>query len=219
MPRARVLSALWVLMLLPPPAALAAPPILRDANLKVTFTNSNTCEVDAGFSVTPGTATSLEHRLQLFEGTSVEVIRDLRRRAASPGLHLRANTGSSQLQAPSPDAHSYTVRYRVIQLEGRAFRCPLWLPTAPSDGRSLGVQVAVRLPAGATPSGGGFPALRWVASEGVARLGHVPAFVRVPFNEAGRPPTGSWNINRVMDGTAILLLVVGMVGFIWRKRR
>ena len=217
MSRARVLTALSVLILLPS-GVLGAAPTLREATLKVTFINSSTCEVDAGFRVAHGATATLEHRLQLFEGTSVEVLEISGATPLRPA-YTSARTQVLDLQTPSPDADSYRVRYRVVQLEERAYRCPLWLPTAPSDGRSLGVQVAVRLPAGATPSGGGFPAFRWAESEGVARLGHIPAFVRVPFNQAGHAAIHSWNINRLMDGTAILLLVVGMAGFIWRKRR
>jgi hypothetical protein len=61
--------------------------------------------------------------------------------------------------------------------------------------------------------------LRWGAAEGVARLGHVPAFVRVPFHVGGQPGPNEWNVSRLMDGTAVVLLVAGMVAFIWRKRR
>jgi hypothetical protein len=213
----RVVFAVAICTLLSAPL-LAAPPSLHEANVKVMFTDTTTCEVDVAFKVSPGTATSLEHRLQLFEGTRVEVLgitgADLLRPAYPSG-----RTQVLELHAPPPAVNNYTVRYRVIQLPDQAYRCPLWVPTAPSDGRSLNVQIAVVLPAGAAPAGGGFPALRWAATGGVVTLGHVPAFVRVPFRGAGQAPPVAWDISRMMDLIAVVFLVVGMVAFIWRKRR
>jgi hypothetical protein len=215
--RTRVLIALtlWTLIAVP---VFGSGPGLREANIRVTFVDTGTCEVDAAFAVVPGTATSLEHRLQIFDGTSVE-LRDLAGADLVRPAYTAGRTQVLQVQPTSATEQRYTIRYRVVQPRDRAYRCPLWVPTAPSDGQSVNVHIAVVMPAGATPLGGGFPALRWAADQGVARLGHVPAFVRVPFTEAGGAGATAWNISQLMDGTAVLLLVAGTAAFIWRKRR
>lgn len=212
-----VLLAIAISALLASPV-LAAPPVLRGATLKVTFADTTTCDVEAVFSLLPGTATSIEHRLQLFEGTQVELLELSGAQLLRPS-YASGRTQVLELRPASPAPDTYGLRYRAVQFAERAYRCPLWIPTAPSDGRSLNVQLGVVLPPGAVPWGGGFPALRWGATEGVARLGHVPAFVRVPFGERGRSEADAWNVSRLMDGTAVVLLVAGMVAFIWRKRR
>ena len=59
---------------------------------------------------------------------------------------------------------------------GGAFRCPIWLPTTPADGRSRAVRLIATLPSGASPSGT-MPSFAWVDGTGT---GHArpPAGVR-----------------------------------------
>jgi hypothetical protein len=45
-----------------------------------------------------------------------------------------------------PDQAAYGFRYRAVQAAPRAHRCPIWLPTAPTDGRSRPVRLGIDLP-------------------------------------------------------------------------
>ena len=150
--RALVAVAVWAIIGGP---LLAAGPTLRDANLKIAYADMTTCQVEARFSVVPGTATTLEHRLQLFDGSTVEVL-DISGADLYRPAYVSGRTQVLELRPGSPTLHSYTLRYRVGQPADRAYRCPLWLPVAPSDGRSLNVEVGVALPAGAAAAGAAF---------------------------------------------------------------
>lgn len=196
------------------PTPLAAQAVLRQAEIAVTYADRLSCEVEARFRVSPGPASVIEHRLPTAEGSAVALI------DASRPVQAPRPAGRTQvLEIPAAAGEeAYGFRYRVVQPPDLAYRCPLWLPTTPADGQSRGIEVRVSLPAGAAATGGGFPSFDWGPDGGRTLLGHVPAFVVVPFSEAGTPAAGAWNLSRIMDTTAVLLLVTGMAAFILRKR-
>ena len=83
----------------------------------------------------------------------------------------------------------------------------------PADGRSQAVALRVRIPAGAIAAGT-MPGLAWVGEEGTATLGHLPAFVRVPYAMPGE--SMPLNIAFVMDVVAIATLVLASAA--WARR-
>jgi hypothetical protein len=200
------------------PVVSAAAPVLRRATLEAAFTTATSCEVTAAFTIAGDSESPVEHRLHTGEGATVELLdRPATAAMAAPEAGGRANV----LHVPLSESETaYVIRYRVAQGDAAAYRCPLWLPTVPTDGRSRDIQIRVTLPSGAEPAGGGFPMLQWSAGEAMTTLGHVPTFVHVPFHRAGETSALlSWDIRRVMDATALVLLAIGMIAFAWRRKR
>lgn len=187
-----------------------AAPLLTGAQAAVRFDGPGSCAV--ALSVTVTGATSIEHRLELLEGASVDAVRIEGATEATPP-HDIGRTRTVTL-TPAVDGAVYSLHYRIAQSPSRPYRCPLWLPTVPADGRSRAVRVEVELPAGQTASGT-MPAFSWTGSRGVATLPHLPAFVIVPFAPAGsvRP----WDVSRVMDVAAVASLALASV--LWMRRR
>lgn len=187
----------------------AAAPVLTAAEARIVFTAPETCEVALTLAVTG--ASDIEHRLETLAGSRTELL-DVR--GGAPVGDVRAIGRTQALVIHAADA-SYTLRYRVVQASDRAYRCPIWLPTAPADGRSRAVHLSVAVPAG-TSANGTMPSFAWTGPEGAATLGHLPAFVIVPFAAAGtaRP----WDVSRVMDAAAVGSLVVGTLVWLRRQR-
>ena len=213
--RTRVkLGRVLALTLLP---AIAEGAVLRDAVFDVVFTSSSHCQVAASFAIDD--AVRIEHQLVVREGatptlTSVDgsVTMD-----GAPVIDGRAPL--LRLRGNAPGDQRYRLRYEVEQASAE-YRCPLWLPTIPSDGRSQNVTIRVSLPSGVERTGGSLPAFAWEGDHGTARVNHVPAFVRVPFGTAGAPAgAAGLDITRLMDVIAIVVLAGGMVVFAWRQRR
>lgn len=205
--RALPLVAGLVLSTLANGAALAAP-VLAAARAEVRFERAEVCEVALAFTLTG--ATVVNHRLEVREGTTVELLGVDGATVSGPAHDI----GRTRALTVSANAAPYTLRYRVTQAPAWTHRCPLWLPTTPTDGRSRAVQVRVTIPDATTP-GATMPALTWTGASGTATLGHLPAVVIVPFSADGTPPP--FDIARVMDLTAIATLVVG-TGW-WLSRR
>ena len=59
------------------------------------------------------------------------------------------------------------------------------------------------------------PTFRWEGDEGVATIGHLPAFVRVPYAMPGEP--APWDINTIMDAASIVTLIGSTL--IWARYR
>lgn len=199
------------------PASSGASPVLQRANFAVAFTTPTACDVEAEFTVA-GLSAPVEHRLHTDSAATVELLAaPSQADAVTPAddagahvLHVRpSGTGSD----------TYAIHYRVVQSERDAYRCPLWLPTVPTDGLSREVHVRVSLPSGATPGAGGFPTFEWTDGGAVASLGHVPAFVHVPFRAPGDARAPGWDVQKTMDTTAVVLLVAGMLTFAWRRKK
>jgi hypothetical protein len=88
------------------------------------------------------------------------------------------------------------------------------VPVAPADGVSREVRLSVRVPAAAS-IGGTMPTFSWSGADGSVVLGHLPAFVHVPFAASGASAPA--NVSRVMDMLAVTVLVAGTAIFLRRQ--
>ena len=200
---ARALAGAWLI-----PCMAAAAPVLTAADVRMALSSPTTCDVTLTVSVSG--ATEIEHRLEVLEGSRVEL---LAVRDAQQVGEVR-DIGRTRALVVTPGSASYTIHYRVEQATAHAYRCPIWLPTVPADGRSRKVRVTVDVPAGTTASGT-MPAFAWTGTQGSASLPHLPAFVIVPYAAVGgsRP----WDVSRVMDAVAIGTLVFASA--VWLRRQ
>lgn len=203
----RGILACWLLVC-GAPAALAAP-VLASADARIRIESPTACTVE--LAITIAGASQVEHRIEAVDGSRVELL-EVSGAAQIGETRVVGRTLSLQLARSQP---AYALRYRVQQPEWRRERCPLWLPSIPADGRSRNVRLTVQLPAGATP-GGTLPGFAWIGERGEATLGHLPAFVRVVYAEAGRTPP--WDVSRVMDVITLATLAVASALWLARKR-
>lgn len=189
-----------------------AAPVLRSAEAVVRFADPAQCDVRLTLVVSG--AADVEHRLEVLEGTEVELLGVEGATEATPVRDI-GRTRALSLRPASLDV-AYSIVYRVVQRPARAGRCPLWLPTAPADGRSRNVRLRVSVPDG-TEAAATMPSFSWNGPTGAATLAHVPAVVIVPFVRIGdaRP----WDVSRVMDLTAMATLVVSTGWWLRRRRR
>lgn len=202
---ARVLAcvcALWAL-----PGQVHAAAVLTAADVRIEFRSPTACTVALTVSVSG--AAEVEHRLALASGAAVE----LTGIDGAEAVGAARDVGRTRALVVRPSQPAYTIRYAVTNGEGGGHRCALWLPTTPADGRSRNVQLHVQVPVGAVP-GGSMPGFVWTGERGEATLGHLPAFVRVSFAEAGARP--SWDVSRVMD--LVTLLVLAVASALWIRR-
>jgi hypothetical protein len=190
-------------------AAIAAP-VLRSADLQITVTSPTSCEVAMALAVDG--ASEIEHRIETFEGSRIELVGI---RGARQVGDLRA-IGRTQSLLLRPDQATYGFRYRAIQPAHRVDRCPIWLPTVPTDGRSRPVRLEVDLPP-AMAAGSSMPAFTWTGVHGAATLGHLPAVVRVPYTQEGE--AHGWGIGSMMDALAIAVFAAATAVWTWRVRR
>jgi hypothetical protein len=191
-------------------SAVAAAPVLRSADLQITITSPTSCEVAVTLAVDG--LSEIEHRIQAFEGSRIDLV----------GIHgarqvgdVRA-IGRTQSLVLRPDQASYGFRYRAVQPEPDVHRCPIWLPTVPTDGRSRPVRLEIDLPP-AMAAGGSMPAFTWTGVHGAATLGHLPSVVRVPYAPQGE--ARGWGIDSVMDAFAVAAFAAATVVWMWRIRR
>ena len=181
--------------------------VLTSAAATIEFRSPTACTVALTVSVSG--AVEVEHRLALGSGAAVELAGIEGADAVGPARDI----GRTRAVVVRPRLSDYTIRYAVMNPESDAYRCALWLPTVPADGRSRNVRLFVLLPTGTTP-GGSMPGFTWTGERGEATLGHLPAFVRVSFAAAGeRPP---WDVSRVMD--IVTLLVLAVASGLWLRR-
>lgn len=190
-------------------AGLAVAPVLTGADARIAVLSPTVCAVR--LAVTVDGAEVVEHRLEVLEGA---VVGELAVRGAE--VASVRTVGRTQALHVRPQAAGYELSYRIEQPPAGRFRCPLWLPTTPADGRSRAVQLAVTVPAGAAPSGT-MPAFTWNDGVGTATLGHLPAFVRVPYAADG--VSTPWNLARLMDGVSVGVLVIASLLWLTRSRR
>jgi len=190
-------------------AAIAAP-VLRNADVHITVTSPTSCEVRIALTVDG--IREIDHRVDAAAASRTELIET---RGAQRVGEVRA-IGRTQSLVLRPDQPAYEFSYRVRQPEDLRDRCPIWLPAVPADGRSRAVRLQVELPPGTRP-GGSMPAFAWSGNQGSARLGHLPAFVRVPYAPEGVTP--GWSIGSIMDAVAVLAFAVASAVWAWRRRR
>lgn len=189
-----------------------AAPVLTSAEVAITFSAPAVCEVTLTVAITE--AADVEHRLEVLDGSRVELL-EVTGAAPARDPHDIGRTLAVRM-APTTPGEAYALRYRVTQEAAHRDRCPLWLPTVPTDGRSRPVRIAVTVPDGATASAT-LPAFTWTGARGTASLAHLPAIVIVPFALAGQPRP--WDISRAMDVTAIATLVGATAVWLRRQRR
>jgi hypothetical protein len=184
-----------------------AAPVVRSADVRVTFTSPASCTVEMTLGVE---GTLVEHRLEIAPGGNVALL-DVRgaRTVGEP-----EDVGRTRKLVLRPESPRYDLHYTVEQPFERAGRCPLWIPTVPTEGRGAIVRLTVRIPAGARAVGT-MPGFTWVGDEGTASIGHLPAFVRVPYSLQGEPRP--WDIARVMDAVSVATLVIASLA--WARRR
>jgi hypothetical protein len=192
------------------PVAVRATPVLRAADVRVTFQSPTACTVELG--VTIDDAVQVEHRVETAEGGRVDLMEISGATPAGPPTDI----GRTRALTVRPERASYTLRYEVQLPAARAGRCPLWIPTVAADVRAATVRVTTKLPGGARAAGT-MPTFRWNGDEGTATIGHLPAFVRVPYAMPGE--TAPWNIGRLMDIFSIATLVVATLAWARRQRR
>jgi hypothetical protein len=210
-----------VCCLLPSPVLGQSPAVLRQADVRIALTSANACDVTADLTIESKSRVEVIHRLQLFEGARAELggVSGAGKQAGVPRLEGRTMVLGVALD-PSASG-PYTIRYRVTQPDEWSYRCPIWVPVTPTDGRVGAVRLQIDVPPGTVPTRGSFPAFTWTQSQpGTASIGHVPAFVRVPFMAAGHDP-GWWarqDLATLTDTTAIAVLVIGTVIWVWRAR-
>jgi hypothetical protein len=182
---------------------------LTGADVRVVFESPVACRVELGVSIAD--ATQVEHRIEIADGGRVDLIDITGATPAGPPTDI----GRTRALTLRPEGTSYTLRYRVQLPEARSSRCPLWIPTVAAGVTAAPVRVTARLPQGARAAGT-MPTFRWNGDEGTATIGHLPAFVRVPYAMPGEP--APWDIGRLMDWFSIATLVVATLVW-WRRQR
>lgn len=203
--RARTTLCLAALALAP--GWSIAAPVVTDADVRVTFLSPTSCTVALALHVE---GDIVEHRIERADGAEVELL-DV---SGARRVGDAEDVGRTRALVLEPAVDRYSLTYRVTQPSNRAGRCPLWIPTVPTTGRGRTVHITVQVPRGATARGT-MPSFAWAGDEGTATIGHLPAFVRVPYAMPGEPLP--WNVARIMDATAVATLLVATAA--WTRRR
>jgi hypothetical protein len=207
---ARLRSVLTAACVVSASAAAIAAPVLRSADLQITVTSPTSCDVAVALTVEG--VPEIEHRIEAFEGSRIEIV-SIRGARQVGDVRVIGRTRSLLLR---PDQAAYGFHYRAVQPAARRHRCPIWLPTVPTEGRSRTVRLQIDLPP-AMLAGSSMPAFTWTGVHGAATLGHLPAFVRVPYTRAGE--ARQWGIGPVMDALAIAAFAAATAVWTWRVRR
>jgi len=199
-------------------SALSATPVLRTADVRAVIASRTSCHVR--LSVTIVGATEVEHRLaiadrdgwQLLNVEGARLVEPIRDVGATLSLRLRPASASYVLD--------YSVQHqqplRIGLLDRVRDRCPIWLPTIPTDGRSRAVRITIELPPGSI-AGATMPAFTWNGTVGTAILGHLPSIVRVPYAANGEALP--WSLAGAIDTLAIGAFAAATAAWIWRVRR
>ena len=183
-------ATIALLLILAWSTSAAAAPVLRSAEVQIAITSPTSCEVV--LSLVVDGAAQVEHRIAAAEGSRIELL-DVR--GAQQAADVRA-IGRTQALVLRPDGASYGFRYRVVQPDAQTERCPIWLPTVPTDGRARSIRFAATVPPGST-AGWSMPSFTWTGTHGTATLGHLPAVVRIAYAAEGEPRR--WSIAELID--------------------
>jgi hypothetical protein len=204
-------------MLTASPGIASAADVLNEARVRIAMADPLTCAVTASFVVALAGGNTVEHRLQRLEGSRLELLEVT---GATQGVSRSVGiTEALTVTLPGAGTHRYELRYRVVQPDAWAFRCPVWLPTVAGDGRSRSIEIEAVLPSDARAAGGSFPAFQWADGIGRATLANLPAFVRLPYVAPGETHSPTRDVSRLMDVTAVGVLIAGTVLWVIRKRR
>jgi hypothetical protein len=213
-----LLPAATIVILLSVPCAAFATDVLQDARVRIAITDPMSCDVTVSIGVALDVGRDVEQRLQRLEGSRVDLLGITGAGQAAPTRSVGL-TEVLVIRLPNAGSQRYEVRYRVTQPDEWAYRCPVWLPTIAADGRSRNVSIQVTLPPGARPAGGSFPSFEWEGDIGRAILGHLPAFVRVPYMAPGQASRVPRDLGRMMDIAALAVLIGGTAVWAARRRR
>jgi len=208
--RSRPRPAWWIAAFVLMSSAARAAPVVRSADLKITVTSPTSCDVTMVVAIDGGA--DIDHRIEAFAGSHVELAA-MRGARHVGGIQTIGRTQSLVLK---PEAASYEFSYHAVQPADRGYRCPIWLPAVPTDGRSRAVRLEVDLPVGATPAAS-MPAFTWTGAHGTAALGHIPAVVRITYASPGE--SRGWGINSIVDALAIAVFAGATAIWTWRARR
>ncbi len=137
-----------VCCLLPSPVLGQSPAVLRQADVRIALTSANACDVTADLTIESKSRVEVIHRLQLFEGARAELggVSGAGKQAGVPRLEGRTMVLGVALD-PSASG-PYTIRYRVTQPDEWSYRCPIWVPVTPTDGRIGAVRLQIDVPPG-----------------------------------------------------------------------
>jgi hypothetical protein len=184
--------------------------VLQSADIAVTIDSARSCLVTMSLSVAG--AREVEHRIERFDGARVDLIETHGARL-SGGI---TTIGRTQSLVLLPDGPAYSFRYRAEQPDQVSDRCPLWLPTVATDGRSRDVHLSVDLPAGGVAYDS-MPALTWTDGHGEVALRHLPAIVRVAYSD--KSSARGWSVASLMDTLTIAIFAAATAFWTWRMRR
>ena len=199
-----------------------AAPIVRGAQVHVVLTSPTACDIDATFTIQTDRPAAVPFSLQTFEGARVELT-SLNGLAVPAGdLQRSGRTTVFAVHLSGSGNETTALRYRVAQAPDWAYRCPIWLPAVPTDGRPGAVRLQFEWPTGASLTGRTLPPLSRSGTGGASSLSHVPAFVRVPFVVTGGSQLArrDWDLTAIMDAaTLVALLAASLVWVAARGRR
>jgi hypothetical protein len=214
--RAAALCALFAVV--PTQAVSQGGATLREARIAIVFSPS-ACDVTARYVVDTADPAIVEHRLML--GGSVAPPDFAVIGSVAGNAQIIGNTARVPISVVGSGRNEYSVRYRFTSNGAPVDRCPLLVPSAPTDGLRRSVTIDVRLPSDATRLPGEFPLLAWEGLRGAVTLGHVPSFVRAPHVQQGERP--GWrerlDARRVVDVTAVLAIAVSTAVWIALRKR
>jgi hypothetical protein len=209
-PASRLLGVLIAAFFLVSSANAGAAPLLRRGDVRIAITSPGACDVTMALTV-EGTA-EVDHRIDAPPDASIELV-EVRRASQVGDLRTIGRTKSLVVR---PEGPAYEFRYRARQPDDRRDRCSLWLPLVPTDGQSDAIRIQIDLPPSSVP-GGSFPAFSWQGTQGVATLGHLPAFVRLQFVAAGE--SIPWDVSRTMDAAALVAFAAASALWLRYRRR
>ncbi len=136
-------------------------------------------------------------------------------------IQMEGPTARLPVSLTGPGRNEYIARYRIRTAEGAIDRCPLLVPSVPTDGVSRSVRIDVEVPQGATVLRSAFPAFTWKDRRGSVTIGHIPSFVRVPHAPRGVPVAWRDTVDpaRVVDAAALSTIGLSTLAWIVLRRR
>jgi hypothetical protein len=198
-----------------PAAALAG--TVRDAGISVVF-SARGCDVTSRFVLDTSQPEIVEHRLMLSGGEPPDFVV---LGAVGGRAEIVGRTARLPISITGAGRNEYHVRYSASPPGGAPDRCPLLVPSAPTDGLTRAVRIDVEVPVGTRRLPGEFPAFTWTGRRGAVSIGHMPSFVRVPHVAQDAPV--AWrrtlDIRRMIDFAAMATIALTTVGWIARRRR
>ena len=196
-------------------AATAQAATLQSAQATIEILGDGTCDVRMRFVMTSEAPTTSEHRLLVRESTVVD---DVEVSGVDTGGVRRAGRSLViPVSLPTGEVH-YDAHYGVKQSGGAGW-CGLLVPDVPTAGVARVVQIDAAFPAGVRRLPGEFPSMMWQEGRGSVKLGHVPAFARLPHAKSDEDVSWrrSFDVRSALDITALAIIVGASV--IWMASR